>query len=145
MANDLILSLRSAVSNLVAILHLWHSPGKTGANYCTVKHIDATAKPVAALAAIALVFAAMHSRAEDALFTDDFKTADPAWGTVAVVKDERLTLNADVGKGQACINQANVFQDMILSTAARIVIGPDDADAGVIFWAKDYSDYYVAK
>ena len=97
-----------------------------------------------ALAALASVCGVSRCEGEDVLFSDDFKTADPAWGFDAPIKDGKLTVEPPLKISRSFLNEANVFDDMTCSIKVHIV-SDDDAGCpggGLIFWAKDDSNFY---
>jgi hypothetical protein len=81
------------------------------------------------------------------LFQDDFATLDPSWGepdSMVHVERNRLVVSPTEGRARAVINQAFAFDDM----TAEVTIynqspDPTNSNGGLIFWAKDYNDYYV--
>jgi hypothetical protein len=99
--------------------------------------------PLLALAFTLSVSGGAHCQGQDVLYSDDFKTADPAWGTDAKIGGGKFSLTSDVNNGFDALNQANLFQDMTMTVTATIVSGDDDSDADLLFWAKDYSSYYA--
>ena len=97
-----------------------------------------------ALAALASVFSAPRCQGDDVLFSDDFKTADPAWAADAngVIKDGTFTVQPELNMGDTYVNQANVFQDMTCSIKMQKLAGDADEAGGLAFWAADYSNCY---
>lgn len=90
---------------------------------------------------------ALACKGSQILFQDNFATLDPAWGAPndkQSIKDGKLIIRPEVNQGWALINQGNIFGDMdacINVTMAK----SDDASwgGGLVFWAKDYNNYYV--
>ncbi len=102
---------------------------------------------VLALATIAIVFGAPACRGDDVLFSDDFKTADPCWGTNTQVsiKDGAMTVTSDANTSQTELHEGWVFQDMTCSVNLQKVSGDSGDVAGIAFWATDYNNYYIAQ
>ena len=98
-----------------------------------------------ALATLASVCGTPRCEGDDTLFSDDFKTADPAWGidAEATIKDGIFTVVPNLTFGHVYLNEANVFQDMTCSIKAQNVAGGTDQPGGLVFWAKDTDNYYA--
>ncbi len=88
------------------------------------------------------------SFAATVLFEDKFATLDPGWGMTSKiidVKDGKLVISPEINQSQSLINQANFFPN---DTDATVTVnyataGAPSYGSGLIFWAKDYSDYYA--
>ncbi len=97
--------------------------------------------------AVVLTFV-LSAFAATVLFEDRFATMDPAWGMASAtvyVKDGKFVIAPEVGRWQSAINQANILpNDMDASVGLTFQkVGDADYGSGMVFWAKDYSDYYV--
>ena len=79
------------------------------------------------------------------LYEDDFTNLDPSWGTpgaILSVKEGRLVLKPAPNTTQSVLNQANVFDDADIEVQVILSSGDATVPAGLIFWAKDYSNFY---
>lgn len=80
------------------------------------------------------------------LYEDNFETLDPAWGQPGPnlsIKDGKLIIQPEVNKGFPIINRAKPFEDIDASIEVSLTKSDDPSyGAGLIFWAKDYSNYY---
>ena len=99
--------------------------------------------------AIAIVAAAVSAGwAGKVLFEDKFASLDPAWGfpgETLNVKDGMLVVTLKPNDGLTFLNQANIFpNDLDASCTIKWLKAPSIHVAGLIFWAKDQSDYYLA-
>lgn len=80
------------------------------------------------------------------LFEDNFSTLDPAWGEQNAnlsVSNGKLMVKPEVNSSYVLLNQGNIFEDV--DTCVKLTqVSSDDPtySAGLIFWAKDSSDYY---
>lgn len=82
----------------------------------------------------------------DLQFEDNFETLDASWGEGKEygVKDGKFFIELAPDSALTVLNQANVFEEIdatILLTIVK-VDPPEYGAAGLVFWAKDYSDYY---
>ena len=93
-----------------------------------------------------LLFASVPSVfAGDILYEDHFTNLDPSWGTPSErlsVNDGRLTLKPAPNTTQSILNQSNVFDDADISVEVTMPVGDTNVPRGLIFWAKDHSDFY---
>jgi glucose/mannose transport system substrate-binding protein len=83
--------------------------------------------------------------AGDILYEDDFTNLDPSWGTpgdILSVKNGNLVLKPAVNTTQSVINEANVFEDADIQLSVRLSSGDPSIPGGLIFWAKDYTNFY---
>jgi glucose/mannose transport system substrate-binding protein len=81
----------------------------------------------------------------DVLYEDDFTNLDPSWGTpgdILSVKNGNLLLKPAVNTTQSVINEANVFEDADIQLSVRLSSGDPSIPGGLIFWAKDYTNFY---
>ena len=81
----------------------------------------------------------------DVLYEDDFTNLDPSWGTpgdILSVKDGKLVLKPALNTTQSVLNQANVFEDADIEVEVTLSSGDPVVAGGLIFWAKDYSNFY---
>ena len=82
------------------------------------------------------------------LFEDKFATLDPSWGAptaIMNVKDSKLVITPEKNTTQTIINQANVFPNdaEITFNLTFVKIPAPTWGSGLVFWAKDYSEYYA--
>lgn len=82
------------------------------------------------------------------VFEDKFASLDPSWGASSAfmsVKDGKLVITPEKNTTQAILNQANILpNDMEASYAMAFVTAPAPTwGSGLIFWAKDYDEYYA--
>jgi glucose/mannose transport system substrate-binding protein len=81
----------------------------------------------------------------DILYEDDFTNLDPSWGTagdILSVKDGKLVLKPALNSTQSVLNQSNVFDDADIEVEVTLSSGDPIVPGGLIFWAKDYSNFY---
>lgn len=80
------------------------------------------------------------------LLEDNFATLDPAWGEANAnmnVGNGKLVIQPGINSSYVLINQANLFEDMDACVKVTQVKSDDPTySAGLVFWAKDSSDYY---
>jgi glucose/mannose transport system substrate-binding protein len=79
------------------------------------------------------------------LYQDDFTSLDPSWGTpgeILSVKDGKLVLKPALNTTQSVLNQSNVFDDADIEVEVTLSSGDPAVAGGMIFWAKDYSNFY---
>src|SRR5271165_1001764 len=84
-------------------------------------------------------------RGGDVLYEDNFTNLDPSWGTpgdILSVKDGRLILKPALNTTQSVLNQSNVFDDADIAVDIILSAGDLIVPGGLIFWAKDYSNFY---
>lgn len=85
------------------------------------------------------------ARAGEVLYADDFTNLDPTWGTpgdIIRVQDGKLVLKPAPNTSQNILNQSQVFEDAEISVDVTITDGASEVPGGLIFWAKDYSNFY---
>ena len=105
-------------------------------------------KLTALVMAMAMVFLAVTAGlAAKVLFEDKFATLDPSWaapGANIGAKDGKLTITPDKNMTQTYLNQANILpNDMEADYTVTFVKAADPTyGSGLIFWAKDYNDWY---
>jgi glucose/mannose transport system substrate-binding protein len=83
--------------------------------------------------------------AGDILYEDDFTNLDPSWGTagdILSVKEGKLVLKPALNTTQSVLNQSNVFDDADIQLEVTLSSGDQIVPGGLIFWAKDYSNFY---
>jgi hypothetical protein len=104
----------------------------------------------AALFVVVSVFCLLVSgaQASKVLFEDKFATLDPGWGepgNIINVKDNKLVLAPDINTSQTVLYQANLFTGDLEVSATVSVVKADDLTfgGGLVFWGKDYSEYYA--
>jgi hypothetical protein len=99
--------------------------------------------------AMALVMVVAHvCLAAKVLFEDKFATLDPSWGapgTIMNVKDGKLLVTPEKNTTQTIINQGNVFPNDMEATFSMtfVVASAPTWGGGLVFWAKDYGEYYA--
>jgi glucose/mannose transport system substrate-binding protein len=84
-------------------------------------------------------------RGGDVLYEDNFTNLDPSWGTpgdILSVKDGKLALKPALNTTQSVLNQSNVFDDADIAVDVTLSSGDPIVPGGLIFWAKDYSNFY---
>jgi len=82
------------------------------------------------------------------VFEDNFATLDPSWGSpsaVMNVKDGKLVITPEKNTTQTILNQANVLpNDMEASFSLTFIKATAPTwGSGLVFWAKDYDEYYA--
>jgi glucose/mannose transport system substrate-binding protein len=98
-----------------------------------------------AIFAILLLHPVLNVFGGDILYEDDFTNLDPSWGTpgdILSVKDGKLILKPAPNTTQSVLNQANVFDDADIQVEVALSSGDPIVAGGLIFWAKDYSNFY---
>jgi ABC-type phosphate transport system substrate-binding protein len=81
----------------------------------------------------------------DILYEDDFTNLDPSWGTpgdILSVREGKLVLKPALNTTQSVLDQSNVFDDADIEVQVALSSGDPVVPAGLIFWAKDYSNFY---
>jgi hypothetical protein len=81
----------------------------------------------------------------DILYEDDFTNLDRSWGTpgaILSVKEGKLVLKPAPNTTQSVLNQSNVFDDADIEVEVILSSGDPIVPAGLIFWGKDYSNFY---
>jgi hypothetical protein len=101
-----------------------------------------------AMALAVVLLAVTASLAGKVLFEDKFTSLDPAWGgpgPIMDVKDGQLIITPEMNTTQTVLNQANVFpNDGEGSFTMTFIKAPAPTwGSGLVFWAKDYSEYYA--
>src|SRR3984893_7245676 len=100
---------------------------------------------ISALIALLSLAPVRNVRGGDVLYEDDFTNLDPSWGTpgdILSVKDGKLILKPALNTTQSVLNQANVFDDANIEVEVILSSGDPVVAGGLIFWAKDYSNFY---
>src|ERR1700726_668583 len=83
--------------------------------------------------------------AGEILYEDKFTNLDPSWGIPGErlsVEDGKLTLKPAPDTTQSILNQANVFDDADIRVEVILPAGDASVPGGLIFWAKDHSNFY---
>ena len=81
----------------------------------------------------------------EVLYEDNFANLDPSWGTpgeILSVKEGRLVLKPAVNSTQSVLNQSNLFDDADTELQVTLSSGDPNVPGGLVFWAKDYSNFY---
>jgi hypothetical protein len=100
------------------------------------------------ISAISAVFLLAPVRAVlggDVLYEDNFTNLDPSWGTagdILSVKEGKLVLKPALNTTQSVLNQSNVFDDADIEVEVTLSSGDPIVPGGLIFWAKDYTNFY---
>jgi hypothetical protein len=97
------------------------------------------------IVAVLLLHPVLNLFGGDILYQDDFTNLDPSWGTpgdILSVKDGKLVLKPALNTTQSVLNQSNVFDDADIEVAVTLSSGDPIVAGGVIFWAKDYTNFY---
>src|SRR5262249_3921790 len=100
---------------------------------------------VSTLIAVLLLPQVLGVLAGETLYEDNFTNLDPSWGMPDErfnVKDGKLTLKPALNTTRSILNQSNVFDDADISVEVSMLTGDTNIPGGLIFWAKDYSDFY---
>src|SRR5580692_701272 len=98
-----------------------------------------------ALAALLLLATILSASAGEILYQDNFTSLDPSWGTPGErlsVKGGKLTLKPVPNTTQSILNQSNVFEDADIRVEVNMPAGDANVPGGLIFWAKDHSNFY---
>ncbi|MGA8571086.1 MAG: TIR domain-containing protein [Desulfobaccales bacterium] len=81
------------------------------------------------------------------LFEDKFTTLDPSWGAPGAnisAKDGKLIITVDKDMSEIHLNQAFLPNDMEASYSVTFFKAGDPTyGSGLVFWAKNYDDYYA--
>jgi glucose/mannose transport system substrate-binding protein len=99
----------------------------------------------AIVAMLLLLHPVLSALGGDVLYEDDFTNLDPSWGTpgdILSVKDGKLILKPALNTTQSVLNQSNVFDDADIQVEVTLSSGDPIVAGGLIFWAKDYSNFY---
>jgi glucose/mannose transport system substrate-binding protein len=83
--------------------------------------------------------------AGEILYEDSFTNLDPSWGLPGErlsVDNGKLTLKPAPDTTQSILNQANVFEDADIRVEVNLPAGDTSVPGGLIFWAKDHSNFY---
>src|ERR1700730_16742412 len=100
---------------------------------------------LSALVALLLLPPVLSALAGEILYQDNFANLDPSWGTPSErlsVEDGKLTLKPAPDTTQSILNQANVFDDADIRVEVILPAGDASVPGGLIFWAKDHSNFY---
>ena len=100
---------------------------------------------ITTIVAVLLLHPVLNVFGGDILYQDDFTNLDPSWGTpgdILSVKDGKLVLKPALNTTQSVLNQSNVFDDADIEVAVTLSSGDPIVAGGVIFWAKDYTNFY---
>src|ERR1700693_6470567 len=97
------------------------------------------------LVALLLLVPILSVVAGEILYEDKFTNLDPSWGLPGErlsVEDGKLTLKPAPDTTQSILNQANVFDDADIRVEVVLPAGDANVPGGLIFWAKDHSNFY---
>jgi len=96
-----------------------------------------------------LLLGAGSLRAEgDLLFSDNFATLATGWGKLSDVKsvsNNRMVLELPPDRIHTSLYQGAEFGNVDIRVKLVQEKGESDQSAGLIFWAEDYDNYYVAR
>ncbi|HEX3657416.1 MAG TPA: hypothetical protein VHV55_16620 [Pirellulales bacterium] len=103
-----------------------------------------------ALSVLIVLLALVPLRADDApvLFSDHFATLDPSWGDAnqnVSAGGNKLVIQPDVNSGFSKIRQGSVFKDADIRVSVVEAKGTTGQTAGIVFWAGDTDNYYLAQ
>jgi hypothetical protein len=99
--------------------------------------------------AVAMVLAVANvGLAAKVIFQDNFATFGPAWGSpnaIQNVKDGKLVVTPKVKTTHTMINEGQLLPDNadITFNMTFLKAPAPSWGSGLVFWAKDYSDYYA--
>jgi hypothetical protein len=82
------------------------------------------------------------------LFEDKFTTLDPAWGAPSDtldVRDGKLVITPEKNTTQTIINQGNLLPNDVDASFNLTFVKANAPTwgSGLVFWAKDYDEYYT--
>src|SRR5258707_14837994 len=100
---------------------------------------------ICALIALPLLSVFPSALAGEVSYEDNFINLDPSWGPASEIlsaKDGKLTLKPALNTTQSVLNQSNVFVDADIRIDVAMSAGDKNVPGGLIFWAKDYDDFY---
>ena len=100
---------------------------------------------ISAVIALLICTSVKYTFGADVLYEDDFTNLDPSWGTagdILSVKDGKLILKPVLNTTQSVLNESNVFDDADIQLDVRLSAGDPVVPGGLIFWAKDYTNFY---
>src|ERR1700693_92806 len=100
---------------------------------------------IIAIVAVLYLHPVRNAFGGDILYEDDFTNLDPSWGTpgdILSVKEGKLILKPALNTTQSVLNQSNVFDDADTQVEVTLAEGDPVVSGGVIFWAKDYTNFY---
>ncbi len=98
-----------------------------------------------AIVAVLFLHPTLRALGGDVLYEDDFTNLDPSWGTpgdILSVKDGKLVLKPALNTTQSVLNQSNIFDDADIEVEVTLSSGDPIVAGGLVFWAKDYSNFY---
>ncbi len=135
---------------LVAGVYLYLRP--PGGNPAAVVEKPAPV-PVAEPAVVPAVFDTSCKRAAGTEFYDDFKSPDGGWGQpteTKFFKDGRMVLHPKTDAATSWLYFPLLFSKKIvvcseMTAPSDITSAASEAAGGIMFWATDYDNYYVAE
>ena len=98
------------------------------------------------IALLASTAGATACQGANVLYSDDFVSADPAWGEYEKQKIEEgvLRLLPDTNGGFAVQNQTGFFEDFdVCVDLVQKNEDPTTGYAGILFWGVDYDNFYT--
>src|SRR5580693_2481849 len=97
------------------------------------------------IVALLVLFPVAGALAGEILYEDNFAHLDPSWGPPGErlnVEGGKLTLKPAPNSTQSILNQSNVFDDADIRVEVTMPAGDANIPGGLIFWAKDHSNFY---
>ena len=101
--------------------------------------------PAVALLVLLWLSTTLNAPAAEILYQDNFTNLDPSWGVAGErlsVENNKLTLKPASNTTQSVLNQSHVFDDADISVEVITSAGDENVPGGLIFWAKDQSNFY---
>jgi hypothetical protein len=89
---------------------------------------------------------ALACQGPNTIYSDDFKTADPSWGTYdgTRIENGKLTVTAAADRIYQLQNQSGFFDDIdFCADMVQHTDDPGNSDGGLLFWATDSDNYYL--
>lgn len=100
------------------------------------------------VATVLLLISPVSADESVGLFSDHFASLDPGWGAANAnknVSDGKLVLKPDANSGFSTIRSGSYFRDADIRVKVRLASGGTDESAGLVFWAADVDNYYLAQ
>ena len=97
------------------------------------------------LVALLLLPSILSAVEGEILYEDNFSNLDPSWGIYSErlsIEDGKLTIKPSPNTTQSILNQSHVFDDADIRIEVVTPRGDANVPGGLIFWAKDHSNFY---
>jgi len=97
------------------------------------------------LVALLLLPSILSAVEGEILYEDNFSNLDPSWGISSErlsAEDGKLTIKPSPNTTQSILNQSHVFDDADIRIEVVMPDGDANVPGGLIFWAKDHSNFY---